>query len=156
MLEIARTKKQRPHKMCRCGPTIWCLLRNCQMTAMRWMVTEMMCHHLPPDSWFKRAETLCVKFRKLFNEDHRDEEDPFFDSWDGKQEEFDALQPLQQMDPWAQNAPKSVPDVKGCLLVNFPVCSVCQKLGSAPMFSIKAPQYDIFSERRRPTERQLQ
>ena len=54
------------------------------------------------------------------NEDHQDEEDPFFDCWDGKQEQSDAL---QQTDPWARNAPKSEPDVKGCLSVNFPACS---------------------------------
>ena len=87
--------------------------------------TEMM-PPLPPDSSFERTETLCGKFRKPGNEDHRDEEDLFIDCWDGKQEQFDAL---QQMDPWARNAPKSVPDVKSCLSVNFPVGSVCQKLG---------------------------
>ena len=59
----------------------------------------------------------------------RDEECPFLDCWDGKQEHFDAL---QHMDPWARNAPKSEPHVKGGLSVNFPVCSVCQKLGSVP------------------------
>ena len=73
--------------------------------------TEMM-PPLPPDSWFKRTEMFCGKFRKPCNEDHQDEEDPFLDCRDGKQEQFDAL---QQMDPWARNAPKSVPDVKGCL-----------------------------------------
>ena len=58
-------------------------------------------------------------------QDHRDEEYPFLDCWDGKQEQFDAL---QQVDLWARNAPKSEPDVKGCLTVSLPVCSVCQKL----------------------------
>ena len=33
-----------------------------------------------------------------------------FDCWYGKQEQSDAL---QQIDPWARNAPKSEPDVKG-------------------------------------------
>ena len=56
---------------------------------------------LPPDSWFKRTETFCGKFWKPCNADHRDEEDPFLDCWDGKQEQFDAL---HQMDPWARNA----------------------------------------------------
>ena len=70
---------------------------------------------LPPDSWFKRTETLCGKFRKPCNEDHRGEEDPFLDCWDEKQEEFDAL---QQIDPWAPNAPKSAPDVKNCLYIS--------------------------------------
>ena len=37
--------------------------------------TEMM-PPLPPDSWFKRTETFCGKFRKLCSEDHQDEEDP--------------------------------------------------------------------------------
>ena len=97
---------------------------------------------LQPGSWFKRTETSCGKFRKPCNEDHQDEEDPFFDCWDGKQEQFDAL---QQMDPWTRNASKFVPDLKGCLSVNFPACSVCQKLGvyQRPM---KAPQYDMSSE----------
>ena len=97
--------------------------------------TEMM-PPLPPGSWFKRTETLCGKFRKPCNEDHRDKEDPFLDCWDGKQEQFDAL---QQMDPWARNAPKSVPDVKGCLSVHFPACSVCQKLGVYQRLPMKAP-----------------
>ena len=61
----------------------------------------------------------------------------------GSQEQLDAL---QQMDPWAHNAPKSEPDVKGCLSVNFPVCSMCQKLGMYQRLPIKAPQYDISSE----------
>ena len=34
--------------------------------------TEMM-PPLPPDSWFKRTETFCRKFRTTCNEDHRDE-----------------------------------------------------------------------------------
>ena len=81
---------------------------------------------LPLDSLFKRTETLCGKFRNICNEDHRDEEDPFLDCSDGKQEQFDVL---QQMDPRARNTPKSVPCVKGGLSVNFRVFSVCQKLG---------------------------
>ena len=54
--------------------------------------TKEMMPPLPPDSWFKRTETLCGKFRKPCNEDHGDEEDPFLDCWDGKQEQFDVLQ----------------------------------------------------------------
>ena len=53
---------------------------------------------MPPlqlDSWFKKTETFCGMFQKPCNEDHRDEES-FLDCWDGKQEQFDAL---QQMDP---------------------------------------------------------
>ena len=42
--------------------------------------TEMM-PPLPLDSWFKRAETFCGKFRKPG-------EDPILDCWDGKQEHF--------------------------------------------------------------------
>ena len=76
------------------------------MTNPQKETTEIM-PTLPPSSWFKRTETFCGKFRKSCNEDHQDEEDPFFDCWDGKQEQFDAL---QQMDPWARNAPKSEPD----------------------------------------------
>ena len=72
-----------------------------------------------------------------------DEKDLFLDCWDGKQEQFDAL---QQMSPWARNAPKSVRAVKGCLSSNFPVCSVCQKLGVYQRLPMKAPQYDISSE----------
>ena len=89
--------------------------------------TEMM-PPLPPDSWFKRTETLRGKFRKPCNEDHRDEEDPCLDCWDGKQEEFDVL---QQMGPWERNTPKSVADVKGCLSVNFSVFSV-PEAGNVP------------------------
>ena len=36
--------------------------------------TEMM-PPLPPDSWFKRTETFCGKFRKPCIEDHQDGED---------------------------------------------------------------------------------
>ena len=49
------------------------------------------------------------------------------------------------MDPWERNAPKSVRDVKGCLSVNFPVFSVCQKLEVYQRLPNKAPQYDISS-----------
>ena len=105
--------------------------------------TTEMVPPLPPDSWFKKTETLCGMFRKPCNEDHRDEECAFLDCWDGKQEQFDAL---QQMDPSARNVPKSSPDVKGCLSVNSPVCSVCQKLGVYQRLPIKAPQYDFSTE----------
>ena len=44
------------------------------------------------------------------------------------------------------NAPKIEPDVKGCLSVNFPACSVCHKLGVHRRLPMKAPQYDISSE----------
>ena len=50
------------------------------------------------------------------------------------------------MDPWARNAPKAEPDVKGCLSVNFLACSVCQKPGVYQRLPMKAPQYDISSE----------
>ena len=50
------------------------------------------------------------------------------------------------MDLSARSAPKSEPDVKGCLSVNFPVCSVCQKLGVYQRLPIKATQCDISSE----------
>ena len=106
--------------------------------------TKEMMPPLPPGSGFKRTETFCAKFRKPCYEERQDEEEPFFDCWDGKQEQSDAL---QQVDPWARNAPKSEPGVKGCLSVNFPACSVCQKLGVYERLPLKAPQYDIFSER---------
>ena len=98
---------------------------------------------LPSGWWFKRTETFCGKFRKPCIEDHQDEEDPFFDCWNRKHEQFDAL---QQMDPWARNASKIEPDVKGCFSVNFPACSVCQKLGVCQRPPMKAPKYDISSE----------
>ena len=50
------------------------------------------------------------------------------------------------MDSWARNVPKSVPDVKGCFSVKFPVCSVCRNAAVYQRLSIKAPQYDISSE----------
>ena len=65
-------------------------------------------------------------------------------SWDWKHEQSDAL---QQVDPWARNAPKSVSSVKGCLSENFFVCSVCQKFGVYQhICQLHAPQYDISSE----------
>ena len=147
--EILRTKKQKPHKMCHWGPSIQGPLRYCQSDhgdevdadETTFETTELM-PPLPPDSWFKRTETLCGKFRKPGNEDHRDEEDPFLDRWDGEQEHLDVS---QQMDPWARNAPNSVPDVKGCLSVNFPVCSVCQKMGVYRRLPIEASQCDVSS-----------
>ena len=51
-----------------------------------------------------------------------------------------------KMDPWARNAPKSEPDVKGCFSVNFLVCSVCQKPEVYQCLPIQASQYDISSE----------
>ena len=98
---------------------------------------------LRPGSWFKRTDTFCGKFRKPCNADHQDEEYPSLDCWDGKQEQSDAL---QQMDPWARNAPKSESDVKGCLSVNFPACSVCQKLGVYQRLPMKGPQCNISSK----------
>ena len=103
----------------------------------------------PPSSWFKKTETSkktemhCRKFRKLCNGDRRDEESPFFDCWDWKHEQSDAL---QQVDLWARTAPKSVPSVKSCLSVNFPVCSVCQKLGVYQHLPTKVHQYDFSIE----------
>ena len=99
----------------------------------------------PPASWSKnteaskRNERHCRKFWKPCNGDRRDEESQFFDCWDGKHEQSDAL---QQMDLWA---PKTVPNVKSCLSVNFPVCSVCQKLGVYQHLPIKASKYDVSS-----------
>ena len=70
---------------------------------------------LPPASWFKKTETSkhkemhCRRCRKPCNGDRRDEESPFFDCWDWKHEQSDVL---QQVDPWARNAPESVPSGK--------------------------------------------
>ena len=103
----------------------------------------------PLASWFKKTETSkhtemhCRKFREPCSGDRRDEESPFFDCWDWKHEQSDVL---QQVDPWARNAPKSVPSVKSRLSVNFLVCSVCQKLGVYQHLPIQAPRYDISSE----------
>ena len=148
-LKSARMKKQRLHKMCHWGPLIWGPFEvlsdhgdEVEDDEPTNETTEMMLP-LPPGSLFKRTETLCGKSRKPCKEGHQDEEDPFFDCWDGKQEQSDAL---QQMDPWARNAPKSEPDVKGCLSVNFPACSVCQKLEVYQRLPMKAPQCDISSE----------
>ena len=123
VLEIARMKRQRPHKMCHWGQL---MVGSFEVSSdhgddmdgdeSTYETTEMM-PPPPPDSWFKKTETLFGKFRKPCNEDHRDEEDPFHDCWDGKQETVRRF------------AAKSVPDVKGCFSANFPVCSVCQKLG---------------------------
>ena len=103
----------------------------------------------PSASWFNKTETSkhdemhCRKFRKPCNGDRRDEESPFFDCWDGKHEQSDVV---QQVNPWARNAPKSVPSVKSCRSVNFHVCSVCQKLGVYQHLRSRVPQYDISSE----------
>ena len=54
---------------------------------------------------------------------------------------------MQQEDPWAGKTPKSVSSAKGCFSVNFPVCSVCQKLGVySQQLPMTAPQSDISSE----------
>ena len=96
--------------------------------------TDMM-PPLPLDSWFKRRRFAgCFENLAMSTERRRV---PFLDCWDDKQEQFDAL---QQFDPWARNAPKSVPDVKGCLSVNFPACSVCQKLGVYQRLPVTAPR----------------
>ena len=90
--------------------------------------TEMM-PPLPPDSWFKKTEMLCGKFPKPCNGDHRDEEYPFFDCWDRKPEQSDVV---QHVDPWARNAPKSVPNVKGCLSVELSCLFCVSEAGGEP------------------------
>ena len=70
MLEIVRTKKQRPHKMCHWGPSIWGPLRYCPDRGDEMdddestYETKEMMPPLPPHAWFKRTETLCGKCRK--------------------------------------------------------------------------------------------
>ena len=87
----------------------------------------------------------------LANEDHQDEEYPFLDCWDGTQEQFDAL---QQMDPWARNAPKSEPDVKGCFSVNLPVCSVCvPEAGSCTKAYCQSKRHSMTSPVKEKTDR---
>ena len=112
---------------------------------------------LPPASCFKKTGTSkhtemhCGKFSKHCrgNNCRKSEESPFFDCWDWKHEQSDVL---QQVDPWARNAPKSVPSVKSCFSVNFPVCSVCRKLGVYQDLPIKASQYDISIEGEGPPD----
>ena len=51
----------------------------------------------------------------------------------------------------------SVPNVKDCLSVTFPVCSVCRKLGVYQHLPLKTPQYDISSVGEgRPDEVQIE
>ena len=143
VLEVAMKKKQKNHKMFHWGtidlgsfevlPDHGDTMEDEVDVDESSEETTRMMPPLPPASWFKKTvkhtEMHCGKFRKSCNGDHRDEESPFFDCWDWKHEQSDLL---QRVDPWAQNAPKSVPNVKGCLSVTFPVCSVCQKLGGVP------------------------
>ena len=96
---------------------------------------------LPLAPLFKKTRTS--KYTEMHHNDYRDgEESSFFDFWDEQSDIF------QQADPWAQNALKSVSRAEGCLPVNFPVSSVCQKLGVySQQLPTTAHQYDISSER---------
>ena len=83
---------------------------------------------LPPAPWFKKTKTSkhAEKHRGRFchdNDCRGGEESSFFDCWD---EQSDIL---QQADPWAQNAPKSVSHAKGCLSVNFHCLLCVSKVG---------------------------
>ena len=103
---------------------------------------------LPLAPWFKKTRTskyteMHCKWllKQCHGNDYRDGEESFLDCWDEQSDIF------QQVDPWAQNALKSVSRAEGCLSVNFPVCSVCQKLGVySQQLPTTAPQYDISSE----------
>ena len=71
MSEIGRTKKQKSNKMCHWWPSIWGPVWYHQDhgdevagDASTFETTELM-PPLPLDSWFKRTETLCGKFRNL-------------------------------------------------------------------------------------------
>ena len=68
----------------------------------------------------KYTEMHCKRLLKqCHGNDYRDgEESSLFDCWDEQSGIF------QQVDPWAQNALKSVSCAEGCLSVNFTVCSV--------------------------------
>ena len=121
---------------------------------------------LPPAPWFKktrtskRTEMHCARISKhcYCNDCRVGEESSFFDFW----HEQSGI--LQQADPWAQKAPKSVSGAKSCQSVNFPVCSVCQKLGVySQQLPITAQQYapvrekvDLTNSRGTRSEWQLQ
>ena len=76
--------------------------------------------------------------------DHGDTVEDDVVDWDWMHEQSDVL---QQADPWTRNAPKFVSSAKGCISVNFPAGSVCQKLGVySQQLPIAAPQCDISSE----------
>ena len=55
---------------------------------------------------------------------------------------------LQQVDPGARSAPKSVPNVKKLSLSEFLVCSVCQKLGVYRHLPMKAQPYFLLPNKR--------
>ena len=64
---------------------------------------------LPPDSWYKRTETLCGSFGNLAV--RMTETNRIHSLIVGMSKNSSTF--LHQMDRWARNAPKSVPDVKG-------------------------------------------
>ena len=72
---------------------------------------------LPLALWFKKTKTS--KHSEPWQRLPRRRRVFFFVCWDWRHEQSDVL---QQADPWAQNAPKSVSSAKGCFSVNFPVC----------------------------------
>ena len=76
VLEIARTKKQRPHKNVPSGTIDLGSFEvlsdhgdEVDVDEATDETTEMM-PSLPLDSWFKRSEMFCGNFRKPCNEDH--------------------------------------------------------------------------------------
>ena len=141
---------------CHRGSSIWGPLRCCQTTVTPKMMVMLMnsekkpqelCHrrHLPLGSIRQRLQSMmkCIagSFGNLAMETA--ETKSLHSSIVGKHEQSDVV---QQVNPWARNAPKSVPSVKSCLSVNFHVCSVCQKLGVYQHLRSRVPQYDISSE----------
>ena len=138
-------KKQRPHKMCHWGPSIWGSFevlsdRGDEMDddESTYETTEMM-PPLPPVPGSRRQRRFAGSFGNLAMMITETKRIHSLIVGMGSNK-FDVL---QQMDPWARNAPKPVPDVKGCLSVNFPVFSVWQKPGVYQRLPIQAPQYDI-------------
>ena len=132
VLEVARKKNQKHRKMCHRRPWIWGLLMCCQTTVTPQKMTSTMtnlhkkpqklCHrcHLLPRSGRQGLPIIqvhCGKFQKPRNGDCRDEESPFFDRWDSDV--------LQHEDPWARNAPKSLPNVKKKSALSELPCLFC-------------------------------
>ena len=71
---------------------------------------------LPPLSWFRETRTCCNGISC------RDGEEPsFFDCWEWRHEQSDTS---QQVDPWAQNAAKSVYPVRKFALPSRELASV--------------------------------
>ena len=133
------------------------LLKYCQITATAWKTILLLMNpqknsQVPGSRGQGQQGTQTGSFCNIAMATAA-EESPFFDCWDWRCGQSDTL---QQTDTSAQNVPTSISSAKGCLSVNFPHCSVCQKLGvHSQHLPITAPsppppppssQYDIPSE----------